>query len=384
MYFGAVKANVVSSTSTTLSVTTPTGVTYAPMTVTDTTTHLTAYSAQPFAVTFASSHVINAASFAAKVDSTTGNLPIAAAISDIDGDGKPDIVVSNSSSNTISVLRNASTAGTVSLVSKSDFATGNSPKGEAIDDLDGDGKPDVVVANWNSNTVSVLRNTSTTGNLGFAAKVDLPTGSYPSNVAISDVDGDGKPDIVVSNYSSNTVSVYRNTSTVGNLSFAAKVDYATGSSPEGVVLWDVDGDGKPDIIVANSGSATVSVLLNTSTVGSISYAAKSDFATGSGPSLIAVSDLDGDGKVDILVANWSGNTVSALRNTSTTGTISFATRIDYATGSGPNFVAVCDVDGDGKPDVAVSNYSGNTVSILRNTSHSWQLIASCESGFFHG
>ena len=85
----------------------------------------------------------------------------------------------------------------MSLVSKSDFATGNSPKGEAIGDLDGDGKPDIVVANWNSNTVSVLRNTSAIGNLGFAAKVDLPTGSYPSNVAISDVDGDGIPDVVL-------------------------------------------------------------------------------------------------------------------------------------------------------------------------------------------
>jgi hypothetical protein len=171
--------------------------------------------------------------------------------------------------------------------------------------LDGDGKPDLAVTNQNSASVSVLRNTSTSGSLGtssFAAKVDFATGTRPLSVAIGDLDGDGKPDLAVANQNSASVSVLRNTSTSGSLgtsSFAAKVDFATGSFPSSVVLGDLDGDGKPDLAVANPGSDNVSVLRNTSISGSIvagSFAAKVDFTTGTVPLSVAIGDLDGDGK----------------------------------------------------------------------------------------
>ena len=86
------------------------------------------------------------------------------------------------------------------------------------------------------------------------------TGTNPYNVAVGDVDGDGKSDAVVVNYSANTVSILRNTSTVGNISFATKVDFATGSNPYSVALADIDNDTKLDIIVVNNGSSTISVL----------------------------------------------------------------------------------------------------------------------------
>ncbi len=142
----------------------------------------------------------------------------------------------------------------------------------------------------NSNTVSVFRNTSTSGSItagSFAAKVDFTTGTDPYGIAIGDIDGDGKPDLVVANYSSNTVSVFRNTSTSGSIttgSFAAKVDFTTGTDPYGVAIGDIEG--KPDLVVTNSGSNTVSIYRNTSTSGSItagSFAAKVDFTTGTNP-----------------------------------------------------------------------------------------------------
>lgn len=306
--------------------------------------------------------------FAARVDYATGGSPRCVALGDVDGDGKLDLVVANSGSS-VSVLRNTSSGvGNVSFAAKVDFATGAFAFFLAIDDLDGDGRPDLVVANANGNSVSVLRNTSLgADNVSFAAKVDCGTGSNPRSIAIGDVDGDGMPDLVVGNSSSNTASVLRNTSSGGgDLSFAAKVDYATGSAPSSVALGDLDGDGRPDLAVANYSSNTASVLRNISSdVGDVSFAAKVDHATGSNPRSVAIRDLNGDGSPDLAVTNYSSNTVSEFR---TLGNGAFAPRIDYATGEGPWSIAIGDLDADGRPDLVVANYDSYTVSVLRNQS----------------
>ncbi len=387
VFFGATMATVAAATATSLTVTVPVGATYQRITALNGTTHLIAYSAKPFITTFTPNKgAITANDIAAKVDFTTGGTtlgPVNVAIGDLDGDGKPDLVVANSSSNTVSVFRNTSTTGSLtaaSFAAKVDFATGSLPGGVAIGDLDGDGKPDLVVTYQGPpDMVSVLRNTSTIGSIttaSFAPKVDFATGSVSGGVAIGDLDGDGKPDLVVANSFSSTVSVFRNTSISGSIttaSFAPKVDFATGSGGYGVSIGDLDGDGKPELVVANSFGSTVSVFRNISTSGSLttaSFAAKVDFTTGSLPLGVAIGDLDGDGKPDLVVTNTGSATVSVLRNTSTSAgitTSSFAAKVDFTTGFNPRSVAIGDLDGDGKLDIAVTNYS-STVSVLRNTS----------------
>jgi len=369
VFFGAALATVSASTETSLTVNAPAGANFKYISVTNLASNLTGYSSMPFLETFPGGCKTE---FAARVNFSTGGTPYSVSIGDLDGDGKSDLAVANYTSNTVSVFRNISTTGGVSFAAKVDFTTGSSPKSVSIGEIDGDGKPDLVVTNSGvSNSVSVFRNTSTSGGVSFAAKVDFGTGSSPWSVSLGDLNGDGKTDLAVANRTGFSVSVLRNTSTSGGVSFAAKVDFSAGSSPYSVSIGDLDGDGKPDLAVASNGTNSASVYQNTSTSGGISFAAKVDFSAGSGPISISIGDIDGDGKPDLAVANNSGNNASVFRNTSTPGIIdagSFAARVDFAAGGAPQIVCLGDIDGDGKPDMAVANFTGNSVSVLRNTS----------------
>jgi uncharacterized protein (TIGR02145 family) len=382
VWFGAARGTVTAVTSTQLSVTVPSGATYQPVSVT--VNGLTAYSAKPFNVTFNSAQVINASSFTVKNDFGTDSSPIYLAVSDFDTDGKPDLAVTNQYSNSISVLRNLSVPGSMSIGSfsgKVDFTTGSEPVGIAVGDFDGDGYPDIAVANNVSNTVSVFRNTGISGNISltnFSLKVDFPVGSHPSGIAVGDIDGDGKPDIATANYATNSISILRNTSTTGTIdanSFAGNIDFTTGTTPENVLICDIDGDGKLDAVTTNYAGNSISVFRNTSTSGVIdnsTFAPKVDITTGTGPYNLTSGDFDRDGKIDIAVTIYNTNKVSVFRNISNTGSItagSFASAVDYTSDTGEG-IATGDIDGDGKPDLVVTNYTGGVVSVLRNKSNS--------------
>ncbi len=319
-------------------------------------------------------------SFAAQQTFATGSVPISVTAADVNGDGKPDLIVANQNDNTVSVLLNTTAPGaaTPSFAAQQTFATGSGPASVTVADVNGDGKPDLIVANENGNTVSVLLNTTAPGAAtpSFAAQQTFATGSAPISVTAADVNGDGKPDLIVANANDSTVSVLLNTTpapatTFDANSFAAQQTFATGSAPISVTAADVNGDGKPDLIVANGNDNTVSVLLNTTAPGAAtpSFAAQQTFATGSDPISVTAADVNGDGKPDLIVANGNDSTVSVLLNTTVPGaaTPSFAAQQTFATGSGPHSVTAADVNGDGKPDLIVANGSGNTVSVLLNT-----------------
>jgi elongation factor P hydroxylase len=290
--------------------------------------------------------------FAPKVDYATGTSPVSVAAADLNGDSQPDIIVANAGSNTVSVLANN---GSGIFSPKVDYPTGTTPHSVAVTDLNGDSYPDLIVANYYSNTVSVLLNN---GSGTFSPKMDYPTGTQPKSVTAADFNGDSHPDIIVANDSSgNTVSVLLNN---GNGTFAPKVDYATGSYPSSVTAADLNGDSHPDIIVATIGWDTVSVLINN---GSGIFAPKVDYPTGSYPCSVAASDLNGDSRPDIIVANQNSHTVSVLINN---GNGTFAPRVDYTSGASPSSVTASDLNGDFRPDIIVANYSSNTVNVLLN------------------
>lgn len=370
VFFGAVRAIVTAASTTSLEVTVPSGATYQPITVT--TNGLTTSSFKPFVVTFTGGGTsLAASSFAPKTDLVTGKGPSCVISIDADLDGKPDLVVVNDTANTISIFRNISTSGNINLSASTDFATGNQPYCVVAGDLDGDGKPDIAVANGTSNTISVFRNLSTgPGIVSFSPKLDLQTGSFPFSVVITDLDGDGKPDLASTNGNNNSISVFKNSSTPGTLSFLTKADFATGTSPFWLAAGDIDGDGKPDIATANSAiDNSISVLRNTSISGNISFATKIDLNGGGYSNSIVMADMDGNGKLDLAVSGEGNATVAVILNSnSVPGNIIFGQASYYNSASASFGITVGDMDGDSKPDMMVTNTLSNTISVFRNNS----------------
>jgi hypothetical protein len=318
--------------------------------------------------------------FSSRVNFTTGALPQGVSAPDINKDGNPDLVVANSNSSSVSVFINTTTPGssTPTYSAKTDFTTGSGPFAIAVGDFNLDGKPDFATVNNTANTVSVLLNTTTPGasTPTFSAKTDFAAGTAPNSISVTDINGDSKPDILFANQTSSTVSVIINTMSPGasTPTFSAKTDLSAGSTPLWIATADIDIDGKKDIIYTTTAS-TVSVCMNTTTPGASTptFSAKTDFTTGTTPQSVSVGDLNGDGKPDLAVSNFSSNTVSILLNTTTpalspmTSTPSFTLKTDYATGSSPRYAGIKDVNNDGKPDLIVVNQISATVSVLLNS-----------------
>ena len=386
VYFGAVRANVVSASPTNLLLTVPTGATYAPITVT--VNGLTALSSKPFLPTFSGVSAIDSSSLAPRVDIGTGNGPLKVVAGDLDGDGRPDLVEINYYDGTVAVYRNLCTNGSLaadsfeSPVVLSIPGAANSLFGLALADLDGDGRLDIVTGDFDLNQISIFQNVSSPGSLttgSFAARVGIPVAGTPGAVAIVDLDGDGKPEIITANHGGSSVSVLRNIGTGGIIDtnfFASPVNFSVGASPFNVVAVDVDGDGKPDVVTVNQGDINqkVSILRNTSMVGDVSggsLAPAMDLAGSDAGETITVGDLDGDGKPDLIVGSWSGQTIAVYRNLSTSGSVttnSFAPEVAFSAGGNVHTIAVGDLDGDGKPDLAVVTELPSQLSLFKNTS----------------
>jgi hypothetical protein len=378
VYFGPVRATVNVASPSQLQVVVPAGAVYDPISVTA--NYLSAYSSLPFNVNFLDGDsIMSPNSFSLAGNFNTGNYPVAVAVSDLDQDGRPDLITANSIANTLSILQNNGSAGNFSFKANTDLSTGPGPKNIAVADLNGDGKPDIVVSDFNSGDsgyVSIFENTSQNGIISFDTVLNIPTGNGSNGVSIADMNLDGKPDIIVTSGNSGIFSILKNTSAgSGPLSFAPKLDYNTSLfHPDNITVADLDNDGKPDIVISDFSNLSIAIYRNKTTGGLISLDQPVSYPVGQNPGYVRAGDLDGDGKPDLAVANYSSGTITFYKNMCVPGSIIFGNRIDSAIAA--TSIDFADLNGDGKLDISVGRYQTGNLSVIQNISGGAELSLS--------
>ena len=325
------------------------------------------------------------------------------AIADLDGDHHLDLAASNLGSDTVSILL-GNGDGTFRPAPTPSVATGSGPRAVAIGDFEDDSNLDLAVTNNGDSTVSVYAGNGTSafaapfvfpsqgaapyalvsspdlggldstgfvlttkGSASITVAIGNDVGAFgagsqavdamPVSIAIGFVRADQVPDIVTANSGSNTVSVILRDGVI----YDTAVSYATGNAPSAIALADLDGDGDVDLAVTNEGDATLGVLRNN---GDGTFAAMTTSPTGNSPYSLVVADFDGDGAQDLVVVNKDDNTISLLINN---GDATFAAQRTFSTGSAPYFVASGDLNGDGHPDLVVADALDNNLEVLLAT-----------------
>ena len=288
---------------------------------------------------------------------TVGNSPFGLAGGDFNGDGRLDLAVPNTVSNTVTILLGNSgggfTAGTpVSATTPSFVATG---------DFDQDGKADFVVSS-DSTDVRVFRGD---GAGGFTSMVSLSVVAKALSVAAADFNGDGITDIAVLDRNTGSTAGLHVFLSAGDGTFAAVPVMSLGNKePWVMAVADFNGDGKADVAIPNraAGNDTVSILRGAGD-GTFLTAVNYPVGSGSRPAMVAVGDFDQNGTPDIVTANAGGGGISVLLNN---GDGTFGTARVFATGAGASGLAIEDFNGDGLADVAVANFTAGNVVVLIN------------------
>ncbi|GLH68139.1 FG-GAP repeat domain-containing protein [Geothrix edaphica] len=300
-----------------------------------------------------------AGAFAMPTRFGVGTEPANLVVADVNGDGRPDLVVANAQDQTVSV-RLADPARPGFFQPAIVLATpGRTPLDVAVGDVNGDGKADIVVAASGANNVMVFLQGATAGT--FPAPFTFPVGGDPQAVTVADLDGDGTLDIAVAT-TANTVSVLRQIQFSPTLVAQSAVDYPTGVQPVAIKAADLNGDGKLDLLTANYGATLspgtqgLSVLIQGATAGT--FLPPVHYTTGYRSAALAVGDLNGDGKVDVVVANSGlpgdpGSVTVFLQDPATAGAL--LTPTTYRGVWGPMGVAIGDMDGDGRPDLVLAD-----------------------------
>jgi hypothetical protein len=283
--------------------------------------------------------------------------PYSVALGDFNNDNRLDIVVANAGTNNIGILLGC---GNGTFGNEISYSTGSAsrPHHVIVDDFNKDNRSDIAVADYDNNYASVLLGYGN-GTFGMSHSYSTGDGSRPNSLAASDFNGDNWLDLVVANTGTDNVSVLLG---YDYGTFTLVQSFGTGVSPTSLAVNDFNNDIRLDIVVTNYGDSNVGILLG---YGDGTFATQNTYSTGaySGPRSAAVGDFNSDNRLDVAVANSNGNTIGVLLGY---GNGSFMEVTAFSTGGGsiPLFVTVANLNNDSRLDIVVANSGTNNVGVL--------------------
>ncbi|WOK09370.1 choice-of-anchor D domain-containing protein [Imperialibacter roseus] len=369
VFVGGVPATIKDGSTTELSVTVPLEAKMGPIIVISV-SGLLATSNVNFIPTYANGvSTIDTNAFGAENKITTEDNPERLESADFDKDGLIDLLLTHSGG-AISIYQN--TTKSIPSFDVSKFAV-NVPSGfgPKIHDLDGDGLLDIVF--WGSSAVAgtylaYMVNKSTPGKITFEAGSTFPIEGTPSiGLVLSDLDQDGRVDVAA--MTSSTISIYLNTSSIGKISFSGPTTLPTGGGD--LTAGDLNDDGLPELI--HAAGANLEVITNTSTQGKLTFDRTDTFKPNSSVAIVKAADMDQDGFLDIIVGSQTQTAIEIFRNAyASDGKITLDEPIGFNTGEGSSsygdFFDVGDINGDKLPDIAVPSVTEDRVFVYGNKS----------------
>jgi gliding motility-associated-like protein len=375
VFFGAAAGDINNISNQLVEVNVPPGATFDNISASNTTNGLTGYSPADFLLKFSGDHGLTPANFGPETSFNAESGLYDLCLCDFNGDHKVDIGTASDNSNSVAFFQNNSSAfGTITLARVNSLINARSLH-STCGDLNGDGKPDMVVSEGqDGDRIFIFRNT---GNFTFAASFVRVVGRKVKRVAIADLDLNGKPELVVTDKGSSVISILPNQSTLTSIAFGTPTNVTIPgiASTDGLELKDINGNGQPEIIVSQflTDPGAIFICDNKSSPGIFNFNDITTLPAVNSVVNIKVGDLDGDQKPDIAATRLLGSDISIYRNQSTASQISFGSPVSIFTSTRPWGLDFGDLDGDGKNDIVVGSINTKTITVLNNKSISGSL-----------
>jgi gliding motility-associated-like protein len=377
--FGAENGTIKTASDQLIEATVPAGATFGNISITNTASGLTGNSNDQFLLSFNGAHGFQIDNLEGQKDFESQKGLYDFCLCDFDGDHKPDILATSEVTGTVTLLTNTTTNAGIDNISfnRVPILINARSLHARCGDLNGDGKPDAIFSESDGDKIFILQNTSTgTGIFSFTTTFTQLSGIKVKRLEIADLDHDGKPEIIVTNQRANTVSILVNSSTKETIRFP-NTNVKNVTIPgvvndrgfDGLVVKDLNNDKYPEIVTTQfQRESDLYVIPNNSTPGNIAMGTVKSFPLTNTVVTLKVGDLDNDGKPDIAATLLLGASIAIFKNESTTENFSFAAPVLIETDRRPYGLDMGDLDGDGKIDIAVSSIIETSITILNNES----------------